>query len=153
MLTRLLLTGSLAIAIGLSVTPLANAEKPEIETGTFSNTAADGYDVVAYFTENAPLKGHKDFRTDYKGAEFRFASQENLDLFRGDPEKYSPQFGGYCAWAVSQGYTAPGNAKYWAIVDGKLYLNYNKKVQTDWDKDRSGFIEKANQNWPNVLTK
>lgn len=153
MLTRLLSAGSVAIAIGLSAVPQASAQKAEIETGLFSKDAVDGYDAVAYFTEGKPVKGNKAYQTEYKGAVFKFASQENLNAFLAAPETYAPQYGGYCAWAVSQGYTAPGDAKYWAIVDGKLYLNYNKKVQEDWNKDRAGFITSANENWPVVLEK
>ena len=153
MFKQILTAGGLALAIGLTAAPSAFAEKDPIETGLFGNTAVDGYDTVAYFTEGQPVKGSNDFTTTYNGAEFKFASQANLDAFLAEPEKYAPQFGGYCAWAVSQGYTAPGNAKYWAIVDGKLYLNYNKKVQKDWDVDRAGFIRTANEIWPKVLEK
>ncbi|HIG22738.1 YHS domain-containing (seleno)protein, partial [Henriciella sp.] len=122
-----------------------------VYTGTFSNTAVEGHDPVAYFTEGRPVKGSRDFTTKYQGAEFRFASRENLDTFLADPEKYAPQFGGYCAWAVSEGYTAKGDADYWAIVDGKLYLNYNKNVQNLWEQDRAMHIDRANTNWPEVL--
>ena len=89
--------------------------------------------------------------TTYQGAEFRFASAENLATFMADPEAYAPQYGGYCAWAVSQGYTAKGDADYWAIVDGKLFLNYNKKIQDRWEQNRDVYIDDANTNWPEVL--
>lgn len=136
---------------GVAFTAPAHADKAPVYTGTFSNTAVEGHDPVAYFTEGRPVKGSRDFRTEYQGAEFRFASQENLDAFLADPEKYAPQFGGYCAWAVSEGYTAKGDADHWAIVDGKLYLNYNKKIQNRWEQDREMHIVKANTNWPEVL--
>ncbi|MEM9899561.1 MAG: YHS domain-containing (seleno)protein [Pseudomonadota bacterium] len=135
----------------VSVFSSAHAAKPAVYTGTFSNVAVQGHDPVAYFTEGAPVEGSKDFTTTYNGAEWRFASEENLNTFLADPDKYAPQYGGYCAWAVSQGYTAKGDANYWAIVDGKLYLNYNEKVQNDWSKDIPGFIQAANTNWPNVI--
>lgn len=144
-----------ALALGtapvLFAAPAAYADKDPVYTGTFSNVAVEGYDAVAYFTDGAPTKGAKQFRTQYNGAEFRFATAENLVAFEADPAKYAPQYGGYCAWAVSQGYTAKGDASHWAIVDGKLYLNYNKKVQKTWNEDRAGFIEKADTEWPNVL--
>lgn len=144
-----------ALALGTAAPALfaapAQAEKAPVYTGTFSNTAVQGHDPVAYFTEGKPVKGSKKYSTDYKGAEFRFASQENLDTFLADPEKYTPQFGGYCAWAVSEGYTAKGDADHWAIVDGKLYLNYDKKIQNRWEQDRAEHIDKANSNWPDIL--
>ena len=83
----------------------------------------------------------------YNGAEFRFASQENLDLFLSAPETYAPQYGGYCAWAIADGNYAKGSAKHWAIVDGKLYLNYNKSIQKKWNKDRPGFIKRGDAQW------
>ena len=129
----------------------AFADKSPIYTGTFSNIAVQGHDPVAYFTEGKPVKGSKDFTTEYQGAEFRFASAENLEKFKENPEKYAPQYGGYCAWAVSQGYTAKGDADYWAIVDGKLFLNYNKKIQDRWEQNRDVYIDDANTNWPEVL--
>ena len=129
----------------------AQADKAPVYTGTFSNTAVQGHDPVAYFTEGRPVKGSRDFTTTYEGAEFRFASQENLDTFLLDPAKYAPQFGGYCAWAVSEGYTAKGDADHWAIVDDRLYLNYDEKIQTRWEQDRAEHIDKANTNWPEVL--
>ncbi|MEM1148516.1 MAG: YHS domain-containing (seleno)protein [Pseudomonadota bacterium] len=133
------------------MTPAAYAEKDPIYTGRFSNLALQGYDTVAYFTAGEPTKGSADFSTTYEGAEFHFSSQENLTLFLADPAKYAPQYGGYCAWAVAQDKTAKGDARRWAIVDGKLYLNYNKGIQKKWDADRAGFITSADANWPTVL--
>ncbi len=139
-----------ALALLVAATP-AIAEKDPVYTGTFSNLAVQGYDTVAYFTDGEPVKGSKMFSTLYKGAEFRFASQEHLDAFLAMPEKYAPQYGGYCAWAVAQGYTAKGSAKHWKIVDGKLYLNYNASVQEDWDADIESFIKSGDANWPSVI--
>lgn len=146
------LAAALAIGVmGASFAGPAHADKPQIYTGNFSNTAVQGHDPVAYFTDGKPVKGSKEFTTQYQGAEFRFASAENLATFKADPEKYAPQYGGYCAWAVSQGYTAKGDADHWKIVDGKLYLNYNKKIQEDWEQDQASFIIQADTNWPEVL--
>ncbi|AOW84312.1 YHS domain-containing (seleno)protein [Vibrio mimicus] len=126
----------------------------QIYTGIFSNKALDGYDTVAYFTENKPVKGLPLFKTEYKGAEWFFASQQNLDTFVADPEKYAPQYGGYCAWAISEKNDfAPGDPQYWAIEDGKLYLNYDKKVKGLWDKERVHHIEQADKNWPTLIGK
>ncbi len=144
----------IAIAAALAAPAIAApafAADSEVYTGRFSNLAVGGYDPVAYFEQGEPVKGQPQYSYDYKGATWRFASAENLASFTADPDAYAPQFGGYCAWAVSQGYTAPGNPKNWSVVEGKLYLNYNDKVQRDWEKDIPGFIAKANENWPGVL--
>lgn len=134
----------------LGVSP-AMAAKAQIYTGFLSSQAVDGYDPVAYFTEGRPVEGSAKFETEYQGATWRFASQENLARFRADPESYAPRYGGYCAWAVSQGYTAKGDPKYWRIVGGKLYLNYDASVQRRWAQDIPGFIRGADGNWPKVL--
>jgi YHS domain-containing protein len=113
--------------------------------------AIKGYDPVAYFTLEAPAKGTHEFQLEWHGARWRFSSREHLELFRETPGKYAPQYGGYCAYAVSQGSTADIDPEAWAIVDGKLYLNLNKDVQTLWDKDRAGYIKMADKNWPELL--
>ncbi len=128
----------------------ANAKDP-VYTGRFSSVAVDGYDPVAYFTNGEPTKGRKEFSTEYNGAEWRFVSADNLAAFKKSPEAYAPQYGGYCAWAVSQNYTARGNPMNWTIVDGKLYLNYNDEIQERWNKDIPGFIAAGDKNWPSVL--
>ncbi len=147
---------SLASAVFAGVALLAShaaAASPEIFTGRFSGLAVSGYDPVAYFDEGAPVKGKKEFSLEHDGATWRFSSGDNLAKFKADPEAYAPQYGGYCAWAVSQGYTAPANPDNWSVHGGKLYLNYDDKVQSDWLKDPDGFIEKAGANWPGVLSK
>lgn len=151
MLKRLALAALVAAAPLAATAPAAHADKAPVYTGLFNNVAVEGHDPVAYFTEGRPVEGSREFSTEYQGAEFRFASQENLDTFLADPEAYAPQYGGYCAWAISQGYTAKGDADLWRIVDGKLYLNYNRKVQQDWEQDIPGFIASADANWPAVL--
>lgn len=146
-----------AAALGLASTAAlptaAFAAQAPVYTGLIGNVAVSGYDPVAYFSQNKPVKGNSKFSTTYQGAEFRFASAQNLATFKANPAKYSPQYGGYCAWAVSQGYTAPGDANVWKIVDGKLYLNYNKEVGERWSKNIPGFIAAATKNWPTVLEK
>ncbi|MGB0684150.1 MAG: YHS domain-containing (seleno)protein [Magnetovibrionaceae bacterium] len=129
---------------------LAQAADP-IYTGTLSNTAVQGYDPVAYFKAGKQTKGSKDFAVDYKGTTWLFSSQANLEAFKADPEAFAPQYGGYCAWAVSQGYTAKGDADHWRIVDGKLYLNYSAGVQAEWEQNIPGNIAAADSNWPKVL--
>jgi hypothetical protein len=88
----------------------------------------------------------------HEGATWRFASAENLARFRSDPARYAPQFGGYCAWAVSQHYLAPGDPDYWRIVDGKLYLNANARAKELWEADQADAIARGHANWPAVLT-
>jgi len=78
---------------------------------------------------------------------------EHRDLFTATPGKYAPQFGGYCAWAVSRGYTADGDPDAWTIVDGSLYINYSKAVRAQWAQDIPGNIAKGRANWPAVLNK
>lgn len=118
----------------------------------FWGQAIRGYDSVAYFKEGKPVEGKKQFQHEWKGAKWLFSSQQNRDEFAKDPNRYAPQYGGYCAWAVSQGYTASIDPEAWSIRDGKLYLNYSKKVQETWNKDIPGHIQRANQNWPSLVT-
>ncbi|NNK58126.1 MAG: YHS domain protein [Desulfofustis sp.] len=139
-----------ALLLGL-VNPSLGEAKNEIYTN-WRGLAIKGYDAVAFFKDSTPVEGSKEYELTWKEVKWRFASAENRDLFEADPENYAPQYGGYCAWAVAQGSTAsvdPKNA--WVIVAGKLYLNYNKEIQTKWAKDIPGNIAKADANWPGVL--
>lgn len=112
--------------------------------------AIHGYDPVAYFTEGKPVEGKAEFTHSYEGTEWRFASAANRDAFAADPARYAPQYGGYCAWAVSQGYTASTDPDAWHIEAGKLYLNYSMSVQRDWAQDIPGHIAKGDANWPGL---
>jgi YHS domain-containing protein len=144
----------LVLGAGIAAALMANtvrAATAEIYTRAFSDLAIGGYDPVAYFTQGQPVKGDSSFSHKYKGATWRFASAANRDLFIANPDKYEPQFGGYCAWAVAQGDTASGDPLKWKIVDNKLFLNYDDAVQKKWEADIPGFIRKANQNWPRIL--
>ncbi len=122
-----------------------------VYTGTFNNKAVGGYDTVAYHTQGKAVKGDKDFKTEYKGADWYFASQENLDLFLEDPEKYAPQYGGYCAWAAAHDTLAKGDPNQWHIVDGKLYLNYDKKINDQWFARNAELIPVADGAFPDLL--
>ena len=129
----------------------ASAAAP-VYTGTFSSQAVSGYDAVAYFTEGKPVKGKSEFKTEYKGAEWHFASQANLDAFKANPDKYAPQYGGYCAYAVgAKNALVSADPEAWSIVDGKLYLNYDKDIQQTWNKDQADYIRKADANWPGLV--
>ena len=140
--------------LGLALSALATLSaisKPPINAGR-DGLAVKGHDVVAY-TMGAATKGDPRFEHRWNGAVFWFASAANRDRFAGAPEKYVPQFGGYCAYAVSRGYTADIDPQAFRIVDGKLYLNYSKRVQKLWERDIPGNIAKGQANWPAVLDK
>lgn len=122
-----------------------------VYTSAFSSVAVSGYDTVAYFTENKAVKGDKSFSTEHRGAKWYFSSQENLSKFEQEPEKYAPQYGGYCAWAAAHNKTAKGDPEQWAVVNGKLYLNYNANVRKKWLADKENLIVKADANWPTLV--
>jgi YHS domain-containing protein len=115
--------------------------------------AIDGYDPVAYFTENKPVKGSSAFTAMHEGSTFRFASAANRDAFVSDPKKYAPQYGGFCAYAVAHGYKAKIEPDAFTIVDGKLYLNYDQSIQRRWRRDIPGYIRRGDHNWPGVSKK
>lgn len=129
----------------------ANSQKTDTIFYQEKGIAIKGTDPVAYFTEGKPVKGDKQFSYQWGNATWWFQNAENKDLFVQNPEKYAPQYGGFCAWAVSQNYTAPIDPTAWTIVEGKLYLNYNKKVQSRWAQDIQGNIIKGDRNWINIL--
>jgi hypothetical protein len=113
--------------------------------------AVKGYDVVAYFDAGEPVRGLPEIDYEWNGAVWHFSNHKNLSLFRGDPEKYAPRYGGYCAFAVSRGYTADSDPEVWTVADGRLYLNYNRKYRKRWVKDIPGNIKKADGHWPGLL--
>jgi YHS domain len=138
------------IAPLVTVSGTALAGKAETDTGAMEGIALGGNDAVSYFS-GTPAKGSDEFSTDWKGAKWKFASAANRDAFTASPDKYAPQYGGYCAYAVSKGATAPGDPNAWTVQDGKLYMNYSPAVKVTWSKDIPGNITKANGNWPKVL--
>lgn len=119
----------------------------------FDGVAIKGYDPVAYFTDRRPVKGSRELEYVWMGARWRFSIAGHRDLFINDPGKYAPKYGGYCAYAVSQGSTADIDPEAWNIVDGRLYLNLSKKIKDKWSKDIPGYIKKADENWPKILKK
>lgn len=133
-----------AVILLLSVScVMAQTKKTEQKIYTTHEGAIKGYDPVAYFTENKPVKGKKNITYSWEGSTWHFASEENKNTFMAHPSKYAPQYGGYCAYGLAQGYAVKIEPEAWAIEAGKLYLNYDMKVQRDWNKDRSGYIKKA----------
>lgn len=141
----------IAFTILLTAVSLAvMAQKPEVFST--KDGAIRGYDPVSYFTDSVPQKGKAEITVDYKSAKWHFVSTKNAELFKADPEKYIPQFGGYCAFGMSRGYKAETQPDAWTIVDGKLYLNYNTKVREEWNKKQAELISKAAANWVTVKT-
>ena len=137
----------------LAIEPAAaqKSAAPAVYTGLVKGVAVGGYDPVAYFTEKKPVVGKAEITLVHEGATWRFATIANRDAFKADPAKYAPQYGGHCAWAVANGYTAKGDPQAWTVAGGKLYLNYNKSVQKDWEKNIPANVSKADANWPNKV--
>jgi len=119
----------------------------KVYTGFFNNKAVSGYDVIAYFEQAKPVEGSSKYKLRYEGADWYFSSQDNLEKFKADPVKYAPQYGGYCAWAMSNGKEAPGNPPFWTIYNDKLYLNYDQHVLDTWRPNKDEFIKKADAEW------
>ena len=143
---------SLFIAFALlfaTATPSFAAE-PAVYTSWNNNLAIGGYDTVSFFS-GKPVEGKSEFTYTYKGAQWQFSTQGNLELFKTNPTAFAPQYGGYCAWAVAQGKLAKGSPKHWKVEDGKLYVNFNGRIQRRWEKDIPGFIATANTQWPSIL--
>ncbi len=148
---------TLMLAAAILAGPLAIAAPAHADGGVYvgvegENIAVGGYDTVSYFQgDGVPVKGDARFTVEHDGAEWHFANQKNADAFKADPDAYAPQFGGHCAWALgANGRLAPGDPTVYKIVDGKLYLNFNRQVQKTWLTNIAGFISKANLAWIDV---
>ena len=134
--------------IGMTVQlPTAGAESSQPAVFSTSDGAILGYDTVAYFTESRAVRGQMEFKHSWNGADWYFSNRENLDQFKSDPETYAPQYGGYCAYAMSKGSYASGDPEAWTIHGGKLYLNYSRSVRRTWSKNIPKYIELADRNW------
>lgn len=142
---------TLSLAAVPAAVPAANKPAPAIYSAS-DGLAVGGYDVTAYFDQGKPVRGSAKHELMLRGATWRFASEESKARFQANPWAYAPQFGGYCAWAVSQGYLASGDPEQWKIVDGKLYLNFNARAKELWEADQAEAIKRGNANWPTVLT-
>lgn len=135
------IVATLLLALACSSTPVRTDD---------DGVAIDGHDAVAYFTAEAVVEGSPAHRHQWRGAEWWFASSANRDRFADDPERYAPAYGGWCAWAMSEGRLAAGDPEYWAVHEDRLYLNCNQAAQDKWDADREGNIERANEYWPQI---
>ncbi len=152
---RLLLTTALLLLFTLGNTWAAERINTLEKQGLFSyqpnGIAIRGYDTVAYFTEGKPVEGRDEFTTEWQGASWKFSSQEHLDLFRTNPEKYTPQYGGYCAYGVAQNNLVKIEPDQWTIHNDKLYLNYNAKLNREWKLDIPGYIKTADERFESLL--
>ena len=118
-----------------------------IYTPYFNNKAVSGYDVIAYFEQAKPVEGSSKYQFKYQGADWYFSSQANLDKFKAAPVRYAPQYGGYCAWAMSNDKEEPGNAPFWTVYNDKLYMNYDQHILDIWGDNKDAFIRKADAYW------
>jgi YHS domain-containing protein len=116
-----------------------------------TGVAIQGYDPVAFFTDNQPVKGDQKFLAKHDGAIYFFASKEHKDLFKENPAKYEPSFGGYCAYGVSRKRLVEIDVNAFQIVDGKLLLQYSKGIRDDFNQNQAGNLAKANANWPALV--
>ncbi len=152
---RLLLTTAFLLLFTLGNTWAAARINTLEKQGLFSyqpnGIAIRGYDTVAYFTEGKPVEGSDEITTEWQGATWKFSSQEHLDLFTTDPQKYAPQYGGYCAYGVAQNNLVKIEPDQWTIHDDKLYLNYNAKLNKEWKMDIPGFIKTADELFESLL--
>jgi YHS domain-containing protein len=149
----------LALLVSISLTavasPVAQAQAPAGKTLVNVNdkgVALQGYDPVSFFS-NTPAKGDPALTLRHEGATYWFATSENKAAFEAAPERYTPAFGGYCAYGASNGYTAPVEIETWQVVDGRLLLNYNKSIRKKFDADRAEYLRKADANWPGIVEK
>jgi len=135
-----------AAGFALFISIALSAQKSPVFTA--DGAAIHGYDAVAYFKDSKAVKGDSRLSFSWNGGNWYFASQKNLEAFKTNPEKYAPQYGGYCAYGLANGHKASTEPDAWMIVNGKLYLNYNKEVQQKWMGKQSAFIQTADKNWP-----
>jgi YHS domain-containing protein len=133
--------------------PGQSAAAGAINTLGTEGIAIRGYDPVAYFTEGAPKKGKAEFTAEYEGAKWQFASAESKALFEADPAKYTPAYGGYCAYGVAQGYLVKIEPDAWSIREGRLYLNFDQNVQAQWTRKPAEYIAQADDQWPDLIAK
>jgi YHS domain-containing protein len=147
---------SFAFAVATAALSSAIAVVPASTSAINTNQAGlalHGYDPVAYFTVGRPTAGTARFVAKHEGVTYRFATADNLKRFKADPAAYTPQFGGFCAMGVALDKKLDGDPKIWKIVDGKLYVNVNKDVQTTWLSNVAGNLLKASEQWPKINNK
>ena len=156
MTQRIAVLSALTLAL-VGTVPLAASAIDEVNVSRGATLpgpglAVHGFDVVAYFTEGRPTLGSAEHSLAHGGATYRFASAENLAAFEANPERYVPAYGGFCAYGVSVGKKFDGDPRAWRIVEGRLYLNLNEKIQETWLEDIDGNIVKADERWGRIAT-
>jgi len=139
----------LAILVFVSAS-ISTSNAQNVKYSSKDGVAIKGYDVVAYFKQQQAVIGNEAFTTEWSGSKWQFTTQANLDSFKLAPQKYAPQYGGYCAYGCSDNHLAPTDPNAWTIVNDKLYLNYSIKVKGFWLKDTSTLIKKADGFWPSL---
>jgi YHS domain-containing protein len=147
----MLKTALLAIVAALAM-PVGQARSEQ--ASVFNQTlgiAIGGYDVMTYYSGEAPRRGSAEHAVQWKGVIWQFTSARNRETFEANPRAFAPQYGGYCAYAVSHGYLASGDPGAWEIRDGRLYLMHSPSIREMWQRDRAGHIKRAEANWPAVL--
>lgn len=154
--THPFLRGSLLVLVlALATVGGVVAQNPEVNTSAGLTAqgaplALRGYDPVSYFEEGEPRPGTAEHSAVHEGVTYRFASNKSLRAFEADPDRYLPEYGGFCAYGVSVGAKFDGDPQVWKIVDGKLYLNLNPEIQKAWNQDVSGAIRTADGHWPKI---
>ena len=133
----------------LLLTAAARADMPVFFSD--NGAAIGGYDTVAYFTAGEAVRGKRDIAVMWKGALWLFANREHRRIFEANPRKYAPQYGGYCAYAMSKGRAAGTDPEAWEIVEGKLYLIHNRDYMKVWERNPAHYIVLSDANWPEPL--
>lgn len=149
---RPLLTKAAAAALSLGVllaAPMASAGPALVSS--HEGLAAEGQDVVTFFSSDGPVAGVQSHAIMWRGAIWRFASAQNLALFEANPHAYAPQFGGYCAYALSQGIVKRGDPGLFVISDGRLFLLNNPRALARWQAEQDKLLIKAEGHWPRIL--
>ncbi|HXI20490.1 MAG TPA: YHS domain-containing (seleno)protein [Gemmatimonadales bacterium] len=150
MFSRSLRLAGAALVVAVTAAAQVPAGKALVNVDSHG-VALQGYDPVAFFSDSQPVRGHSDLTASYRGATYNFASAEHQRMFQAAPERYAPQFGGYCAYGVSQGHTAPVEISTWQIRDGRLLLNYSAAVRRRFDADLARYLAQADHNWPGLV--
>jgi YHS domain-containing protein len=143
-------TRRFVLLFGVTLLPALAASLADPVNKNYSGVAIKGYDAVAYFTDSKPVKGLPRFSHQWSGATWQFASAAHRDEFAKSPQKYAPQYGGYCAYGVSQNHIVQIDPEAWTVLDGKLYLNYSQDVKRTWSKDTAKYLEQADAKWPRL---
>jgi len=140
-----------ALMLFSALSPIASAK--DLLNLDGNGVAIQGYDPVAFFTDNRPVKGNPQFQSEYRSAKYFFVSAEHKATFDREPAKYEPQFGGYCAYGASTGRKAPIKIEAWQIVNGRLLMQYDLDIKDKFNQDQLGNLQKADQKWPGLVEK